>query len=286
MLINCVAYQDGPQARRHPGRGHRRLICASPDCFVWVALRDATRRRAARRCSTSSTCTNWRSRTRATATSGRRSRSTATRCSSVMQLLELRQRRAAASARWRSSSARTSCSRCATAASRASSACASAASASPSCCATAPASCFYALMDAVVDRYFPLLDALETELETIEAQIFERGAARWNIERLYALKRRATVLRHAVAPLLEVAGKLHGGRVPAVCAHSAGVLPRRARPPGAHQRLDRRDPRHHRHRDPGQPVDGDHRGVRDHQAAGGLGRRSSRCRPRWPASGA
>ncbi len=78
----------------------------------------------------------------------------------------------------------------------------------------------YALMDAVVDRYFPVLDALETELEDIEGQIFERGAARWNIERLYALKRRATVLRHAVAPLLEVAGKLHGGRVPAVCTRS------------------------------------------------------------------
>lgn len=79
---------------------------------------------------------------------------------------------------------------------------------------------FYALMDAVVDRYFPLLDTIETELEAIEAQIFERGAARWNIERLYALKRRATLLRHAVAPAMEVAGKLHGGRVPAVCALS------------------------------------------------------------------
>ena len=77
---------------------------------------------------------------------------------------------------------------------------------------------FYALMDAVVDRYFPLLDAIETDLEDIEAQIFETGAARLNIERLYALKRRATVLRHAVAPLLEVTSKLHGGRVPAVCA--------------------------------------------------------------------
>lgn len=76
---------------------------------------------------------------------------------------------------------------------------------------------FYALMDAVVDRYFPFLDAIETELDEIEGQIFERGAARRNIERLYALKRRATVLRHSVAPLLEVAGKLHGGRVPAVC---------------------------------------------------------------------
>src|SRR5688572_19435668 len=44
---------------------------------------------------------------------------------------------------------------------------------------------FYALMDAVVDRYFPIIDALEAELETIEDQIFERGTARSNIESLY-----------------------------------------------------------------------------------------------------
>jgi len=80
-----------------------------------------------------------------------------------------------------------------------------------------PAYVLYALMDAVVDRYFPMLDAIEVELEEIEGHIFERGAARWNIERLYALKRQAGVLRHAVAPLLEVTAKLHGGRVPAMC---------------------------------------------------------------------
>ncbi len=78
----------------------------------------------------------------------------------------------------------------------------------------------YALMDAVVDRYFPLLDEMESSLEAIEEQIFEQGAARLNIQRLYALKRRVTLLRHAVAPLTEVAGKLHGGRVPAVCLQS------------------------------------------------------------------
>ena len=33
----------------------------------------------------------------------------------------------------------------------------------------------YALMDAVVDRYFPMLDALETELETVEERIFAGG---------------------------------------------------------------------------------------------------------------
>lgn len=75
----------------------------------------------------------------------------------------------------------------------------------------------YALMDAVVDRYFPIIDALESELETIEQQIFIKGTARANIQRLYDLKRRVMVLKHAVAPLLEAAGKLHGGRVPQMC---------------------------------------------------------------------
>ena len=78
----------------------------------------------------------------------------------------------------------------------------------------------YALMDAVVDRYFPLADALEGELETIEDRIFERGAGHSNVERLYELKRKVTTLRHAVAPLLDAMGKLHGGRVPPVCAAS------------------------------------------------------------------
>lgn len=78
----------------------------------------------------------------------------------------------------------------------------------------------YALMDEVVDRYFPLIERLETELEAIEARIFERGQARHNIERLYTLKQRAATVRHAVLPLVEVAGKLHGGRVPTVCQQS------------------------------------------------------------------
>jgi magnesium transporter len=78
----------------------------------------------------------------------------------------------------------------------------------------------YALMDTVVDRYFPLVDALESELETIEGQIFTKGSERSNIERLYELKRKVMVLKHAVAPLLEAVAKLHGARVPLVCANT------------------------------------------------------------------
>jgi magnesium transporter len=78
----------------------------------------------------------------------------------------------------------------------------------------------YALMDAAVDRYFPVVDALESEIEAIEEKIFEKGSQRANIERLYDLKRKVATLRHAVVPLLEGVGKLYGGRVPAICANS------------------------------------------------------------------
>src|SRR5450631_2541449 len=77
---------------------------------------------------------------------------------------------------------------------------------------------FYALMDTVVDRYFPVLDALESELERIEEQIFLRNTARSNIEALYDLKRGLMTLKHAVDPLMEAVSKLYGGRVPQICS--------------------------------------------------------------------
>ncbi|WP_184526232.1 magnesium/cobalt transporter CorA [Variovorax sp. Sphag1AA] len=83
-----------------------------------------------------------------------------------------------------------------------------------------PGFVLYALMDAVVDRYFPVIDAFEVELETIEERIFTKGEARENVQRLYELKQRLTLLKHAVAPLLEGAGKLYGGRVPQICMGS------------------------------------------------------------------
>ncbi len=76
----------------------------------------------------------------------------------------------------------------------------------------------YALMDTIVDRYFPVVDALEDELEHIEERIFAGSSPRGNIEALYTNKRKLTVLKHAVGPLLEASGKLHGGRIPKVCA--------------------------------------------------------------------
>jgi magnesium transporter len=74
----------------------------------------------------------------------------------------------------------------------------------------------YALMDAVVDRYFPVIESLEGQLDDLEERIFRGGAQRQNVEQLYDLKRKSLILRHAVSPLLEAVGRLHGGRVPAI----------------------------------------------------------------------
>jgi magnesium transporter len=79
---------------------------------------------------------------------------------------------------------------------------------------------FYAIMDNVVDRYFPIVDTLEVELEGVEDKIFEGEAgdtARTNIQALYRLKHKGMMVRHAVEPLIEGTHKLYGGRVPQVC---------------------------------------------------------------------
>ncbi len=77
---------------------------------------------------------------------------------------------------------------------------------------------FYALMDTIVDRYFPILDDLETRLEALEVQMFKRPPTRQGIEEFYSLKQELMTLRHAVSPLAEVASKLYGGRVPMACS--------------------------------------------------------------------
>jgi len=76
----------------------------------------------------------------------------------------------------------------------------------------------YAISDSVVDRYFPVLDALEVELEQIETRIFAGQNNRAIIESLYGLKQKLMTLKHATSPLLEAIGKLYGGRVPYQCS--------------------------------------------------------------------
>jgi magnesium transporter len=75
-------------------------------------------------------------------------------------------------------------------------------------------------MDTVVDRYFPVLEELESELERTEERIFAGAPARASVEALYQLKQKLMTVQHAIRPLLEATGKLYGGRVPQVCVNT------------------------------------------------------------------
>jgi magnesium transporter len=78
----------------------------------------------------------------------------------------------------------------------------------------------YAIMDEVVDRYFPVIEALEAELEVLEEHILHRQHLRATLAKLYRLKIDTLSLRHVITPLLEATGKLTGGRVPIVAQGS------------------------------------------------------------------
>jgi magnesium transporter len=81
-----------------------------------------------------------------------------------------------------------------------------------------PGYVLYALMDSVVDRYFPVLEQLEDELNAVEEHIFmPQASQRESIEALYSLKQRLMIMKHAVAPLLEAVSNMSGARVPAMC---------------------------------------------------------------------
>jgi magnesium transporter len=80
-----------------------------------------------------------------------------------------------------------------------------------------PGYILYAILDEIVDRYFPLLNRIEDEMAMIEKEIFKKKDTKKIIEKLFQLKTQTTDLRHATIPLSEVLGKLHGGRVPTVC---------------------------------------------------------------------
>ncbi|HQZ02034.1 MAG TPA: magnesium/cobalt transporter CorA [Thauera sp.] len=217
MLINCIAYQNGHKQASIPVEGIRGAL-QRPDTFVWVALQDAT----AEELATMKDIFSLHELAIEDANHGHQRPKAEEYDDELYVVMHLVEEREGAlmlgelhafvganyilSVRNRSEqefkSVRARCER------------------EPKMLAKGPGYVLYTLMDAVVDRYFPLIEGFEHELETMEDRIFTKGAARSNIRRLYRLKRKLTVLKHAVLPLLEAASKLHSGRVPEVCAKS------------------------------------------------------------------
>lgn len=71
-----------------------------------------------------------------------------------------------------------------------------------------PGFVLYALMDFVVDNYFPILDELEEELEKLEEDIFGGNYRRETTENIYDLKRVLLGLKRAVSPLIDICNRL------------------------------------------------------------------------------
>jgi magnesium transporter len=66
----------------------------------------------------------------------------------------------------------------------------------------------YAVMDFIVDRYFPVVHALEVELEAIEDKIFKEKPSRETTEKIYLLKRELLEVKRAVSPLVDICNRL------------------------------------------------------------------------------
>ena len=71
-----------------------------------------------------------------------------------------------------------------------------------------PGFALYALMDAIVDQYFPVVDALGEELEAVEEQIFGEKSTRETTAQIYQLKRQLLEVKRAVSPLIDICNRL------------------------------------------------------------------------------
>ncbi len=78
----------------------------------------------------------------------------------------------------------------------------------------------YALMDFIVDRYFPIIDHLEEMVEELEERVFSGKEERDALEEIVDIRRDLLEMRHAVAPLPEICQRLIRYDVPIIDANT------------------------------------------------------------------
>jgi len=71
-----------------------------------------------------------------------------------------------------------------------------------------PGFVLHALMDFIVDQYFPIVDALEDELLALEKEIFVEASSRETTTRIYRLQRDLVEVKRAVSPLVDICNRL------------------------------------------------------------------------------
>jgi magnesium transporter len=82
----------------------------------------------------------------------------------------------------------------------------------PDLLAHGPGAVLHAIVDRVVDDYFPATAGLEEDIDEVENSVF--SSERTNpAERIYRLKRETQEFHHATTPLLDPMDRLTGGRV-------------------------------------------------------------------------
>jgi magnesium transporter len=71
----------------------------------------------------------------------------------------------------------------------------------------------YAILDFIVDNYFPVLASINDEVEAIEDDVLAKNLGAREIEQLYTLRRDLLRLRNAVVPLVDVCHRLERTKV-------------------------------------------------------------------------
>ena len=66
----------------------------------------------------------------------------------------------------------------------------------------------YAVMDSIVDQYFPVVETMEEELQEIEEKVFKVKPTRETTEHIYQLKRQLLEVKRAVSPLIDICNRL------------------------------------------------------------------------------
>jgi magnesium transporter len=76
----------------------------------------------------------------------------------------------------------------------------------------------HAIVDHVVDEYFPALEGVETDIDEIEAEVFSHSRDN-SAERIYKLKREVLEFYRAAAPLADPLDRLAGGKYSVIHDH-------------------------------------------------------------------
>jgi magnesium transporter len=65
----------------------------------------------------------------------------------------------------------------------------------------------WAIVDGLVDRYFPVFDKLGDEIDELQADVISKPS-KWVVERLFQVRRDLLFIRHAVSPQREIFNQL------------------------------------------------------------------------------